>query len=215
MNLKGYRLRSNDRGSVKRDGALGYRYSDMNSMEKSMLLDELFVLRKADKEREAKHLNKLGSMTEQLLALNENSLRLLRQNDKLKQMLFDRDVLIKNSRRECRLEGTKKLLDKNRFDGKTQKLSPRSRGSDSREVDKEDFDGSSTPGLPSEETGTDLPSSAGMKQEWPYCLGMSYKRMKADKSYVMISISVVYRKSFHHQDLPQVFLRASKLRSGA
>ena len=40
------------------------RYSDMNSMEKSMLLDELFALRKADKEREAKLLEKLDRMTE-------------------------------------------------------------------------------------------------------------------------------------------------------
>ena len=40
------------------------RYSDMNSMEKSMLLDELFALRKADKEREAKLLEKLDAASE-------------------------------------------------------------------------------------------------------------------------------------------------------
>jgi hypothetical protein len=44
----------------------------MNSMEKSMLFDELFALRKADK-REAKLLEKLDRMTEQLMNLNENS----------------------------------------------------------------------------------------------------------------------------------------------
>lgn len=126
----------------------------MNSMEKSMLLDELFALRKADKEREAKLLEKLDRMTEQLLALNENSQRLLRQNDELKRMLSDRDALIEKLRKEnAALKEQKKLSDKNRFDGKTQKLSSKNRGSDSREADKEDFDGSSTPNLPSEERG--------------------------------------------------------------
>ena len=159
------------------------RYSDMNSMEKSMLLDELFALRKADKEREAKLLEKLDRMTEQLLALNENSQRLLRQNDELKRMLSDREALIEKLRKEnAALKEQKKLSAKNRFDGKTQKLSSKNRGSDSREADKEDFDGSSTPNLPSEERGTDIPSSAGSKQERPYRKGMSYKRMKADKS---------------------------------
>ena len=74
---------------------------DMNSMEKSMLLDELFALCKADKEREAKLLEKLDRMTEQMLALNENSQRLLRQNDELKRMLSDRDALIEKLRKEC------------------------------------------------------------------------------------------------------------------
>lgn len=159
------------------------RYSDMNSMEKSMLLDELFALRKADKEREAKLLEKLDRMTEQLLALNENSQRLLRQNDELKRMLSDRDALIEKLRKEnAALKEQKKLSDKNRFDGKTQKVSSKNRGSDSREADKEDFDGSSTPNLPSEEAGTDLPSSTDGKQDRPYRQGLSYKRMKADKS---------------------------------
>lgn len=39
------------------------RYSDMNSMEKSMLLDELFALRKADKEERNKFLEKLDRMS--------------------------------------------------------------------------------------------------------------------------------------------------------
>ena len=38
----------------------------MNSMEKSMLLDELFVLRKADKEYEVKLLGKQNRMPKQL-----------------------------------------------------------------------------------------------------------------------------------------------------
>ena len=49
------------------------RYSDMNSMEKSMLLDELFSLRKADKAEREQLLAKLDRMTEQLLSLNESS----------------------------------------------------------------------------------------------------------------------------------------------
>lgn len=53
---------------------LPQKHSDMNSMEKPMLLDELFALQKADNEREAKLLKKLDLMTEQLLTLNENSL---------------------------------------------------------------------------------------------------------------------------------------------
>ena len=45
----------------------------MNSMEKSMLLDELFSLRKADKAEREQLLAKLDRMTEQLLSLNESS----------------------------------------------------------------------------------------------------------------------------------------------
>ena len=50
-------------------------FPDMNSMEKSMLPDELFSLRKADKAEREQLLAKLDRMTEQLLALNENSQR--------------------------------------------------------------------------------------------------------------------------------------------
>lgn len=124
------------------------RYSDMNSMEKSMLLDELFSLRKADK-----------AEREQLLALNESSQAQTKMIDELKRMLSDRDALIEKLRKEnAALKEQKKLSDKNRFDGKTQKLSSKNRGSDSREADKEDFDGSSTPNLLSEEMGTAIPS---------------------------------------------------------
>ena len=66
----------------------------MNSMEKSMLLDEFFALRKADKECEAKLLAKLDRMTEQLLALNESSQAQTKMIDELKLMLSDRDALI-------------------------------------------------------------------------------------------------------------------------
>ena len=58
------------------------RYSDMNSMEKSMLLDELFALRKADKEERDRLLEKLDRMTEQLMNLNESSQMQMKQNGK-------------------------------------------------------------------------------------------------------------------------------------
>lgn len=65
-----------------------------------MLLDELFALRKADKEREAKLLEKLDRMTEQLLSLNESLQAQTRMIDELKRMLSDRDTLIEKLRKE-------------------------------------------------------------------------------------------------------------------
>ena len=60
------------------------RYSDMNFMEKSMLLDELFALRKADKEERDKLLEKLDRMSEQLLSLSESSQSQSKLIDELK-----------------------------------------------------------------------------------------------------------------------------------
>ena len=89
MNLKRYWLRPNQlRLREKETKPWADRYSDMNSMEKSMLLDELFALRKADKEREAKLLEKLDRMTEQLLNLNESSQAQTKMIDELKRMLM-------------------------------------------------------------------------------------------------------------------------------
>ncbi len=75
-------------------------FPDMNSMEKSMLLDELFSLRKADKTEREQLLAKLDRMTEQLLALNESSRAQTKMIDELKQMLSDRDALIEKLRKE-------------------------------------------------------------------------------------------------------------------
>ena len=61
----------------------------MNSMEKSMLLDELFSLRKADK-----------AEREQLLALNESSQAQTKMIDELKRMLSDCNALIEKLRKE-------------------------------------------------------------------------------------------------------------------
>lgn len=61
----------------------------MNSMEKSMLLDELFALRKADKEERNRLLEKLDRMTELLMNLNESSQAQVKVIDGLKQMIAD------------------------------------------------------------------------------------------------------------------------------
>ena len=86
----------------------------MNSMEKSMLLDELFSLSKADKAEREQLLAELDRMTEQLLNLNESSDRMTEQLlnlnessqaqtkmiDELKRMLSDRDALIEKLQKE-------------------------------------------------------------------------------------------------------------------
>ena len=123
-------------------------------MEKLILLDELFALRKADKAEREQLLAKLDRMTEQLLVLNENSQRLLRQNDELKQILSDRDALIEKLRKEnAALKEQKKLSGKNRFGSKTQKLSSKRHDFDPCEADKDDFDGSFTPDHYGDEIG--------------------------------------------------------------
>lgn len=122
-------------------------------------------------------------MSGQLLFLNESLQAQTGMIDELKRMLSDRDSLIEKLRKEnAALKEQKNLSAKNRFGTKTRRVSSTDHELDSREADKEDFDGSSTPVLPSGESGTDLPSSAGRKQERPYRQGLSYKRMKADKS---------------------------------
>lgn len=157
-------------------------YSDMNSMEKSMLLDELFALRKADKQERDKLLEKLDRMTEQLLNLNESSRMLMKQNEEMKQMLSDRDALIAKLQKEnAALKEQKKLDRKNLYGSKSQKTSARKRDTSSREEDKDDFDGSSTPENCSA-SELNNPSQPAGKEERPYRKGMSYKRMKADKS---------------------------------
>ena len=71
----------------------------MNSMEKSMLLDELFSLRKADKAEREQLLAKLDRMTEQLLTLNESSQAQTRMIDELKRMLQTRTASTARPRR--------------------------------------------------------------------------------------------------------------------
>lgn len=72
----------------------------MNFMEKSMLLDELFALRKADKEEQDRFLEKLDRMADQLLSLNESSQAQTKIIDELKRMITDRDALIDKLQKE-------------------------------------------------------------------------------------------------------------------
>ena len=160
------------------------RYSDMNSMEKSMLLDELFALRKADKEREAKLLEKLDRMTEQLMNLNESSQMQMKQNEELKQMIASRDILIEKLQKEnAALKEQKKQDRKNLYGSKSQKISRKKKEeAPSHEEKKDDFDGTSGPSSVSASDEGALSQAPEKKEERPYRKGMSYRRMKADKS---------------------------------
>ena len=156
----------------------------MNSMEKSMLLDELFALRKADKEREAKLLEKLDRMTEQLMNLNESSQMQMKQNEELKQMIADlqkqNELLQKEN---VALKEQKKQDRKNLYGSKSQKISRKKKEeAPSHEENKDDFDGTSGPSSVSASDEDALSKAPEKKEERPYRKGMSYKRMKADKS---------------------------------
>lgn len=159
------------------------RYSDMNSMEKSMLLDELFALRKADKEERDRLLEKLDRMTEQLMNLNESSQRLLKQNEEQQKIIFDLNKLVEKLQKEnAALKEQKKQDRKNLYGSKSQKISrKKEEEAPSHEENKEDFDGTSGPSSVSTSEGNTL-SQAPEKEERPYRKGMSYKRMKADQS---------------------------------
>ena len=156
----------------------------MNSMEKSMLLDELFALRKADKEREAKLLEKLDQMTEQLMNLNESSQAQVKVIDGLKQMIADlqkQNELLKKE--NAALKEQKKQDRKNLYGSKSQKISRKKKEeAPSHEENKDDFDGTSGPSSVSASDEDALSQAPEKKEERPYRKGMSYKRMKADKS---------------------------------
>ena len=156
----------------------------MNSMEKSMLLDELFALCKADKEREAKLLEKLDRMTEQLMNLNESSQAQVKVIDGLKQMIADlqkqNELLQKEN---AALKEQKKQGRKNRYGSKSQKISRKKKEeAPSHEENKDDFDGTSGPSSVSASDEDALSQAPEKKEERPYRKGMSYRRMKADKS---------------------------------
>ena len=155
----------------------------MNSMEKSMLLDELFALRKADKEERDRLLEKLDRMTEQLMNLNESSQAQVKVIDGLKQMIANRDILIEKLQKEnAALKEQKKQDRKNLYGSKSQKISRKKKEeAPSHEENKDDFDGTSGPSSVSA-SDEDALSQAPEKEERPYRKGMSYRRMKADKS---------------------------------
>ena len=155
----------------------------MNSMEKSMLLDELFALRKADKEERDRLLEKLDRMTEQLMNLNESSQAQVKVIDGLKQMIASRDILIEKLQKEnAALKEQKKQDRKNLYGSKSQKISRKKKEeAPSHEENKDDFDGTSGPSSISA-SDEDALSQAPEKEGRPYRKGMSYRRMKADKS---------------------------------
>ena len=156
----------------------------MNSMEKSMLLDELFALRKADKEERDRLLEKLDRMTEQLMNLNESSQMQMKQNEELKQMIADlqkQNELLKKE--NAALKEQKKQDRKNLYGSKSQKISRKKKEeAPSHEENKDDFDGTSGPSSVSASDEDALSQAPEKKEERPYRKGMSYKRMKADKS---------------------------------
>ena len=156
----------------------------MNSMEKSMLLDELFVLRKADKEERDRLLEKLDRMTEQLMNLNESSQMQMKQNEELKQMIADlqkQNELLKKE--NAALKEQKKQDRKNLYGSKSQKISRKKKEeAPSHEENKDDFDGTSGPSSVSASDEDALSQAPEKKEERPYRKGMSYKRMNADKS---------------------------------
>ena len=156
----------------------------MNSMEKSMLLDELFALRKADKEERDRLLEKLDRMTGQLMNLNESSQMQIKQNEELKQMIASRDILIEKLQKEnAALKEQKKQDRKNLYGSKSQKISRKKKEeAPSQEENKDDFDGTSGPSSVSASDEDALSQAPGEKEEKPYRKGMPYKRMKADKS---------------------------------
>ena len=158
------------------------RYSDMNSMEKSMLLDELFALRKADKEERDRLLEKLDRMTEQLMNLNESSQRLLKQNEEQQKIIFDLNKLVEKLQKEnAALKEQKKQDRKNLYGSKSQQISRKKKEeAPSHEENKDDFDGTSGPSSVSA-SDEDALSQAPEKEERPYRKGMSYRRMKVDK----------------------------------
>lgn len=115
----------------------------MNSMEKSKLLDELFAMRKADKEEMSKLLERLDRMTGQLLSLNESSQAQTKVIGELKKMIADRDILIDRLQMEnAALKEQKRLSRKKLYDSKSQKLSGKKEEAPSHEEEKDDFDGS-------------------------------------------------------------------------
>ena len=175
----------------------------MNSMEKSMLLDELFALRKADKEERDRLLEKLDRMTEQLMNLNESSQAQVKVIDGLKQMIASRDILIEKLQKEnAALKEQKKQDRKNLYGSKSQKISRKEKEeAPSHEENKDDFDGTSGPSSVSASDEDALSQAPEKKEERPYRKGMSYRRMKTDKS-------VCHNSDFSRLPLDDVIIKS-------
>ena len=100
----------------------------------------------------------------------------------MKQMIASRDILIEKLQKEnASLKEQKKLSRKSLYGSKSQKLSGKKDDVSSHEENKGDFDGTFGPSCVCGNE-VNLSSQAPVKTERPYRKGMSYKRMKADRS---------------------------------
>ena len=104
--------------------------------------------------------------------------------DGLKQMIADlqkQNELLKKE--NAALKEQKKQDRKNLYGSKSQKISRKKKEeAPSHEENKDDFDGTSGPSSVSASDEDALSQAPEKKEERPYRKGMSYKRMKADKS---------------------------------
>lgn len=144
-----------------------------------MLLDELFALRKADKEERDKLLEKLDRMSDQLLSLSESSQSQPKLIDELKHIsdLQKQNELLQKE--NASLKEQKKLSRKSLYGSKSQKLSGKKEEVSSHEENKGDFDGTSGPSCVCGNE-VSLHSQSSVKTERPYRKRMSYKHMKLD-----------------------------------
>ena len=161
---------------------LGYTQKELISKMEVNRSEFGKILRKADKEREVKLLEKLGRMSAQLLSLSESSQLQSKLIDELKQMIASRDILIEKLQKEnASLKEQKKLFRKGLYGSKREKLSGKKDEVSSHEENKGDFDGTSGPSCVCGNE-VDSPSQVPVKSGRPYRKGMSYKRIKADRS---------------------------------
>ena len=99
-------------------------------------------------------------------------------------MIASRDFLIEKLQQEnAALKEQKKQDRKNLYGSKSQKISHKKKEeAPSLEENEDDFDRTSGPSLVSASDEDALSQVPENKEERPYREGMSYKRMKADKS---------------------------------
>lgn len=135
-----------------------------------MHLDELFDLRKADKEREVKLLEKLDRMSGQLLSLSESSQeqsKLIYEQKRIISDLQKQNELLQKE--NVALKEQKKLFRKGLYSSKSQKLSKKKKEVSSHEENKGDFYGTSGPMNP-------------LSQEAPVKTERSYRRVNTPVS---------------------------------
>lgn len=151
-------------------------YSDMTMEEKSKLIMDLV----ANNSRLTARLDEMAVLLESIKS----------QLDESRRDSIEKDSMIRSLQKQnAELLEQLKVSRKNMFGSKSQKSNRKStsKAIRSREEDKDGFDG--TPGsLTGTETDTDMPASeTDVQQESksrPYRIGMSYRKMKADRQVV-------------------------------